>query len=76
MCPMPNILRSSHFSRLMTNVLRIFPTLVSGLGPIGSCLIDGWGTQSTTCSSFQDSGRTGGKSPCLYVDNCRFFFKF
>jgi hypothetical protein len=59
----------------MAKFLQIFPTLVSGSGSIGSGPIGGH-TQSTTCSGFHASGRTGGKSPCLYVDNCRFFLKF
>jgi hypothetical protein len=68
--PMSSIL-TGFFSGLMAKFLQFLHTIVSGSGSIG-----GRGTQSTACSGFHASGRTGGKSPCLYVDNCRFFLKF
>jgi hypothetical protein len=63
------------FFGLMANFLWILHPLVFGSSPIVSSLIGNWGTQSITCYSFHDSGITGGKSPCLYVNSCHFFFK-
>jgi hypothetical protein len=68
--PMPSIL-TGFFSSLMAKFLQFLHTIVFGSGPIG-----GRGTQSTACSGFHASGRTCGKSPCLYVNSCRSFFKF
>jgi hypothetical protein len=62
----------------MAKFLQIFPMLVSGSGPIGSGLIvsgSGRGTQSTACSGFHESGRTGGKSPGCILTVVIFFFK-
>jgi hypothetical protein len=62
------------FFGLMDKFLQIFPMLVSGSGPIGSGLIGGRGTQSTACSGFHESGKTGGKSPCCMSTVVVFFF--
>jgi hypothetical protein len=67
--PMSSAL-TGFFSSLIAKFLQFLHTTDSGSGSIG-----GRGTQSTACSGFHACGRTGGKSPCLYVDNCLFFFK-
>jgi hypothetical protein len=59
------------FSGLMAKFFKFLHTIFSGSSSIG-----GRGTQSIACSGFHACGRTCGKSPCLYVDNCRFFLKF
>jgi hypothetical protein len=59
------------FSFLIANFLQFLHTTLSGFGLIG-----GQGNQFTSSSSFHDCGRTGSKSPCLYVDSCHFFLKF
>jgi hypothetical protein len=55
----------------MVNFFQFLHTIVFGSGLMG-----GRGTQSTACSGFYASDRICGKSPYLYVDNCRLLLKF